>query len=51
LEAPAAVAQPISAYALFMKSLKDNQEFMTKLKTEKKMFLSEAAQKWNNLTD
>ena len=34
-----------------MKSLKDDTEFMQKLKSEKKMFLAEAAAKWKNLSD
>jgi len=51
LSPPEFVAPPISAYAIFMKSLKGNQEFVKGLQAEKGSFLAEAAGRWKHMND
>lgn len=47
---PQEVSAPASAYSIFMKSLKDDQEFQNQL-TDKRNFLKAASAKWREMTD
>ena len=47
---PDPVEKPTSAYALFMKSLRDNEEFINSL-ADKKDFMKKASEKWNSSDD
>ena len=47
---PQEVSAPPSAYALFMKSLKDNEEFQASL-TDKRNFLSLASKRWKEMSE
>ena len=50
IQQPTPVSAPSSAYALFMKSLKHNEEFQASL-TDKKNFLSHASKRWKEMTE
>lgn len=52
--APKAVAKPVSPYIIFMKSLKQNEDFQESLKNDsivKGSFLVEASKKWKEMSD
>ena len=52
--APTPVDKPQSAYMLFMKSLKDDQEFKKHIESVKQMkgnFLEEVSKKWKDMDD